>query len=169
MKNTGFLNHILSIILLPGIVAGVIPYYLDEYLPEPEIYDDHIVLKIGGILFLSFGLLMLIWTVFLFDRKGKGTLAPWSPPQKLVIAGPYRYVRNPMIIGVISILFGEALFLNSIPILIWSMLFFVINTLYFELVEERKLERKFGDTYVNYKNSVSRWMPSAKPYFRNSK
>ncbi|MBT8286746.1 MAG: isoprenylcysteine carboxylmethyltransferase family protein [Flavobacteriaceae bacterium] len=164
MNYNGFLNHLLSIALFPGIIAGVIPYYLLEYFAEPQIYDDHILLKIFGIAFLITGVGLLLSTVFLFRSNGKGTLAPWSPPRRLVIKGPYRYVRNPMIIGVISILIGEAFYFNSIVLLIWAMLFFVINTINFEFFEERKLERRFGESYLNYKEAVPRWFPRRKPY-----
>ena len=69
-----------------------------------------------------------------------------------------------MITGVLCLLIGIALFLNSIPILIWAMVFFVINTVYFEFIEEPKLERRFGEDYVHYKNHVPRWIPNTKPY-----
>ncbi len=164
MRNNTLINHFLSIILLPGTVTLVIPYYLNEYLSEPNIYEEHIILKIAGILCICIGLLLLFSTIILFSVVGKGTLAPWFPTRKLVVKGPYKYVRNPMICGVLSILFGEALFLNSISILIWAMLFFLINHLYFEFVEEAKLERKFGDPYVTYKNKVPRWIPNLRPY-----
>lgn len=164
MRNNSLIDHLLSIVLLPGTVTLLIPYFLYQYLSEPTIYDDHIGLKIIGYCFLLIGLILFLSSIFLFSTKGKGTLAPWSPTSKLVIAGPYKFVRNPMIIGVISILAGEAFLLNTISILIWAMLFFVINTLNFEFVEEPKLERKFGDDYVSYKNNVNRWIPKIKSY-----
>jgi protein-S-isoprenylcysteine O-methyltransferase Ste14 len=164
MRNNSLLDHLLSIIVFPGTVTLLIPYFLNQYLSEPGIYDDHIILKFIGFGFLGIGLILFLLSIFIFGIKGKGTLAPWSSPSKLVIVGPYKYVRNPMIIGVISILVGEAFLLNSISILIWAMLFFVINTLNFEFIEEPRLERKFGEDYVNYKNKVSRWIPNTKPY-----
>ena len=164
MNNNGLLSHLLSIALLPGVVAGAIPYYLNFYLPEPKIYDDHIAFEFLGMVFGGIGLLLLFGCIFMFATYGKGTLAPWTPTRKLVVRGPYRYVRNPMILGVIFILVGEAFYFNSIPILIWAMLFFVINTIYFEFVEERRLERKFGESYLDYKDAVARWKPSLKPY-----
>ncbi len=168
VKSNSLFSHLLSIILLPGIVAGLIPYYLNFYFQEPNIYDDHIIMRIAAYIFLGFGAVIFLWTILLFASVGKGTLAPWNPPRRLVVRGPYRYVRNPMIIGVISILIGEAFYLNSMLILIWAVIFFAMNTVYFELIEERRLERKFGDSYVDYKESVSRWIPGLKPYSRKS-
>ncbi|NNK69043.1 MAG: isoprenylcysteine carboxylmethyltransferase family protein, partial [Flavobacteriaceae bacterium] len=164
MENNGFVSHLLSIILLPGIMVGAIPYYLHFYFPEPTIYEEHILLKIGSYVFIAFGIIIFILCVGLFASIGKGTLAPWFPTSRLVVSGPYRFVRNPMIIGIISIIIGEALFYNSIIVLIWGVVFFAINSIYFEFFEERRLETKFGEAYLDYKESVPKWIPSLKPY-----
>jgi len=95
---------------------------------------------------------------------GKGTLAPWSPKQKLVVAGPYRYCRNPMITGVLCILSAEALFFHSADLLIWMGSFFVFNTLHFVIWEEPDLEEKFGNDYRVYKKHVPRWISRIKPF-----
>ncbi len=150
-------------------MAGIVPYYLQFYLPEPTIYEDHVLLTIGGIVFMSFGLIMFVSCIALFASKGKGTLAPWSPPRRLVTTGPYRYVRNPMIIGVISIIIGESLLYNSIAVLIWAVVFFAINSINFEFFEERRLETRFGESYLDYKESVPKWIPSLKPYKPSTK
>lgn len=164
MRRASFIDHIVSILILPGTVVGLIPYYLNKYLFDLVIYDEHILIQGLGIGFLILGGLIFLRSVFLFGTKGNGTLAPWKPPTKLVISGLYKYVRNPMISGVLCLLIGETLFLNSIPILIWAMIFFVINTVYFEFIEEPKLERRFGEDYVHYKQQVPRWIPNTKPY-----
>jgi protein-S-isoprenylcysteine O-methyltransferase Ste14 len=113
-------------------------------------------------LVLGFGL--LIWTISLFAKLGRGTLAPWEPTKRLVVSGPYRHVRNPMITGVLFILFGEALLFQSWPIAIWMVLFFMINAIYFPLVEEKDLERRFGEEYVLYRQNVPRWIPRLRPW-----
>jgi protein-S-isoprenylcysteine O-methyltransferase Ste14 len=102
---------------------------------------------------------LFLYTVFLFRTVGKGTLAPWSAKQKLVVSGPYRYCRNPMITGVLFILSGEALFFHSTPLLTWMVSFFVFNTLYFIVFEEPDLEERFGEDYKVYKKKVPRWIP----------
>lgn len=164
MNNNSIFNHIKNIILLPGMVTLLVPYILYLYLNPYQITDEHIILKVIAIVFLVVGLWFLFYSIYLFSSKGRGTLAPWNPTRKLVISGLYKYVRNPMILGVLSILIGEALLINSISILIWAMLFFIINSVYFEFIEEPKLERKFGDAYLDYKDNVSRWIPNFKPY-----
>jgi protein-S-isoprenylcysteine O-methyltransferase Ste14 len=90
----------------------------------------------------GFGLAM--WTARLFLTVGEGTPAPWEPPKKLVVRGPYRHVRNPMISGALMVLCAEAIILQSWPIAFWTAFFFTVNALYFPLVEERGLEKRFG-------------------------
>jgi protein-S-isoprenylcysteine O-methyltransferase Ste14 len=106
------------------------------------------------------------WSVALFLKTGEGTPAPWEPPKKLVIRGPYRYVRNPMITGVLLMLSAEAMLFHSWSIAIWMMIFFVGNTVYFSLNEEKGLERRFGDDYRVYKAHVPRWIPRLRPWIQ---
>ena len=88
---------------------------------------------------------MLIYrTVALFATVGEGTLAPWDPPRRFVVRGPYRYVRNPMISGVLSILLGEATLFGSVPLLVWFSVFLAVNAVIMPLIEEPGLERRFG-------------------------
>ena len=166
MSNNSIFNHIKNIIILPVNITVVFPYILYRFLNFQTITDDHLWLKVSGAFFILIGLLLLINTIRLFSSKGRGTLAPWNSTRKLVVEGPYKYIRNPMIAGIICILLGEALYLNTMVILIWTMLFFIINSLYFEFIEEPKLERRFGDDYVEYKNKVARWIPKRKLFSR---
>src|SRR5215813_825027 len=115
-------------------------------------------LVFGSILGLI-GLFIMTVCICSFVRIGRGTLAPWSPTKRLVIKGLYRYVRNPMILGVLTVLLGEALIVRSESILIWAGVFFIINTIYFIVYEEPNLEQRFGDDYREYKKHVSRWLP----------
>ena len=117
-----------------------------------------------GMLLILLGLTMMVLTISAFARVGKGTLAPWAPPEKLVVSGLYRYVRNPMIMGVLIVLLGEALSIQSKNILIWAAGFFVINIIYFIIYEEPQLEKRFGEPYRQYKKHVSMWIPHLRPY-----
>jgi protein-S-isoprenylcysteine O-methyltransferase Ste14 len=97
--------------------------------------------------------------VLLFARVGRGTLAPWDPTRRLVIVGPYRHVRNPMITGVGSMLAGEMLYSHSPRIAAWLLLFVAINHAYFLLLEEPGLAVRFGEEYERYRLNVPRWLP----------
>jgi len=125
-------------------------------------------LILGSILIIA-GLMTMGLTISSFILIGKGTLAPWSPTKKLVEVGLYRYVRNPMILGVFTVLLGETMSIWSVALLQWSAAFFVINTIYFILYEEPGLEKRFGEEYLNYKNHVSRWMPRLTPFDSDKK
>jgi protein-S-isoprenylcysteine O-methyltransferase Ste14 len=117
-----------------------------------------------GVLLFSLGLVFAIWTCRLFVTVGQGTPAPWDPPNKLVVHGPYRHVRNPMITSVLLMLAGEAVFLQSWVLAGWLLVFFLANAIYFPLSEEKALERRFGDQYRVYKANVPRWLPRLRPW-----
>lgn len=140
----------------------IVPYTV--YNPAQQFIPDVTIVKVIGVLIGLSGLSLFVYTVLLFRKIGKGTLAPWTPTQKLVVDGPYRYCRNPMITGVFFILIGESLILHSTNILIWSGVFFLINTTYFVLKEEPDLHKRFGDEYLRYKRNVPRWIPKLTPY-----
>ena len=110
------------------------------------------------------GLGMATWTARLFSVEGRGTPAPWDPPRRLMVRGPYRHVRNPMISGVLMMLAAEALLLQSWPLAGWMAVFFAANAVYFPLVEEKGLERRFGDDYRRYRANVPRWIPRPRPW-----
>jgi protein-S-isoprenylcysteine O-methyltransferase Ste14 len=117
-----------------------------------------------GAAFVLAGLTLVIRTVRLFATEGEGTLAPWDPPQRMVVRGPYRYVRNPMISGVMAILLGEVLLLGSVPLLVWLGVFVAVNATYIPLYEESGLVRRFGEDYAAYRRSVPRWVPRPTPW-----
>ena len=113
---------------------------------------------VGGLL-IAAGVALVVWTVRLFMTVGRGTLAPWDPTSALVVLGPYRLVRNPMITGVATILAGQALFFRSWGIALEFAIFLVVNAIYFPLVEEPGLRRRFGAEYEEYRARVPRWLP----------
>lgn len=113
---------------------------------------------LGAALLLA-GLTIFVATVPLFAAVGRGTLAPWDPPQRLVISGPYRYLRHPMIAGVALVLAGEALLTGSAGIAILLAAFVAVNALYLPLVEEPALIRRYGSEYERYRANVKRWLP----------
>jgi protein-S-isoprenylcysteine O-methyltransferase Ste14 len=162
MKQPSLLKHLRDILILPFTVTVIVPYFI--YNPD-KLFPFHSTLfVITGALLVLAGVSLFLYTVLLFNNIGKGTLAPWSPTQKLVVAGPYRYCRNPMITGVFFVLLGETCILHSVNILIWAGAFFLINTVYFILKEEPDLYKRFGEDYTAYKAKVPRWIPRIKPY-----
>jgi len=116
------------------------------------------------------GIIGIIGTVFgllsfrLVIKIGNGTIMPWDPTKKLVVVGLYGFVRNPMILSILVILFGEAVAFASDAIFILAAAFFIANTLYFRFSEEPGLEKRFGKEYLEYKRNVPRWMPRVTPW-----
>jgi sugar fermentation stimulation protein A len=157
-----------AVLLLPFNVLVVIPalvlYGTDYHWQGYSMYG----LIFGIILFVA-GLFLALWTMGLFAKIGQGTAAPWDPPQKLVVAGPYRHVRNPMISSVLMILLAESLWLQSGYILLLFLLFGIGNMIYFPFFEERDLERRFGEDYRCYKRNVPRWIPRLKAWHSDEK
>jgi protein-S-isoprenylcysteine O-methyltransferase Ste14 len=126
--------------------------------------DVEPVTAVIGVLIALAGLALVVWTVRLFATLGRGTLAPWDPTARLVVRGPYRHVRNPMITGVALILTGEAVFFRSWGIAVELALFAVVNAIYFPLMEEPGLQRRFGAEYDEYRAHVPRWVPRLRPW-----
>jgi protein-S-isoprenylcysteine O-methyltransferase Ste14 len=163
------IKQIQSVVLLPVMVTVVIPgiiLYVNRNVNVGWSLTPPLnwLAVLGGITLIVLGLTLMVKTVALFATVGQGTLAPWAPPERLVVRGIYRYVRNPMISGVLSILCGEALLLGSRQLLTWFSIALLINLIYIPLLEEPGLEKRFGQSYRLYKQNVPRWIPRLRPW-----
>ncbi len=149
------LVYMTSFVLLFGwLVQNVRPLdqVLDVTLPSWSEVAGIIVMLPGGILLLT--------CAGLFVVRGQGTLAVFDPPREFVALGPYQYVRNPMYIGGLTLLFGLGLYLRSGSILLFAVGMFLLLHAFVRYVEEPGLERRFGHNYLAYKRSVNRWIPN---------
>jgi protein-S-isoprenylcysteine O-methyltransferase Ste14 len=161
------LRHLLAIAILPFVVAVLVPVWIArrfDVAPALGASAGLLALQLVGIALLAVGLLLFLALLRRFATEGRGTLAPWDPPRVLVVRGPYRFVRNPMISGVILLLFGEAFVLLSKPHGMWAAAFLVLNLVYIPLAEEPQLERRFGDSYREYRRHVRRFLPRLRPW-----
>jgi protein-S-isoprenylcysteine O-methyltransferase Ste14 len=140
--------------ILPITVLIIVPFSIEQ-----EITIKNLPAFLIGFLIMLVGLTLIAKTVSALTRIGDGTLAPWSPTKKLVTIGIYGFVRNPMILGVLTVLIGESISILSTQIFNWAIIFFIINNIWFFLYEEPNLEKKFGDEYREYKKEVPRWIP----------
>ena len=162
------LELIKAIVVLPGTalvyVPGAILWLVTELglglaparLAQPRSWI--------GIVLGASGFALAVWTVSLFRFVGEGTPAPWAPPKNLVVLGPYRHVRNPMITSVLVMLAAESLCFGSWHLAGWMVAFFFGATLAFLRVEEPVLEQRFGDSYRLYRANVPRWIPRLRPW-----
>ena len=162
-----FLRHLASVVILPVTVAVIVPTWIAvrsgaSFAPASDAWG--VLLELAGVLAIAIGLALFTESLRRFASNGRGTLAPWDPPRQLVIQGPYRYVRNPMISGVLFVLVGEALVLRSVPHAAWAATFLVINLVYIPLIEEPMLEARFGEAYREYCRHVGRVIPRLRPW-----
>ena len=158
-------RHLLSFLVAPVVMTLLIPLSIADStgVRAPDLTSlARIGLAIIGGLLIVVGLGLLVWTVVLFDRTGKGTLGIGrllGEPVHLVVRGPYRHVRNPMITGVVCILLGEAAITASAWLLLWAVAFFAVLAVFIRGWEEPHLKKRYGDAYVEYWRSVPGWIP----------
>ena len=149
------LKSLLFLLVAPGIVAGYIPLALLRRGAQIETgVPAWLALPLWGI-----GTILLLWSFWNFLIQGRGTPAPIDPPKELVAVGFYRYTRNPMYVGVLSVIAGHFLWFGFWNLLIYVVvIFFTFNT-FIAYYEEPTLKKKFGASYENYLKRVPRWIP----------
>lgn len=145
-------------VLVPGVVAGLVPYVLTGWEPSAadSPWDE---LRLLGAFPIAAGLAALIAGFARFVGEGTGTPAPLAPTEQVVVGGIYRWVRNPMYLAVEGIILGQALLFLS-PILVgYGALFAVVVFTFVRRYEEPTLRRRFGPGYEQYLESVPGWWP----------
>ena len=151
-------RNILFTILYPGIVAGLIPFWIigDK---ANDVFNKLAKLhQFAGLFSFITGFIIMTWCIASFAVKGRGTLSPVDPTKKLVVSGLYRFSRNPMYIGVMLILTGETLFFASYSLCVYSLIVFAGFNIFIIFNEERRLKKDFGNDYDNYCKKVRRWI-----------
>lgn len=149
------LKSLLFLILAPGMVAGYIPLVLLRRGPQVETG----VLAYLAIPLWIVGGIILLWSFWNFLIQGHGTPAPVDPPKELVAVGFYRYVRNPMYVGVLAIIIGHFLWFGYWYLLVYAVIVFLAFNTFVAYYEEPTLKRTFGKSYEEYLQRVPRWIP----------
>jgi protein-S-isoprenylcysteine O-methyltransferase Ste14 len=151
------LKNLVFTLVVPGTVTGLVPYLLwRSRLPRPPVELGGA--RLLGLLPLAAGVLIYLWCLWDFMRA-RGTPAPIDAPKELVARGLYRYVRNPMYVGVLLIVLGEALWLATGLLVLYALLVFVAFHVFVVAYEEPTLQRHFGEAYTRYRQQVGRWLP----------
>ena len=152
------IKTIIFTFLAPGTVTVLIPYWLlsSPAAPPPMQLG---VFRYFGALPVLIGAAIYCWCAWDFTFAGRGTPAPFDPPKELVVRGLYRYVRNPIYVGILSILLGEAFLFASRRLFEYAAAMLLLYFLVVVLYEEPALRRKFGEPYRRYCRSVPRWVP----------
>ncbi|HKE93740.1 MAG TPA: isoprenylcysteine carboxylmethyltransferase family protein [Povalibacter sp.] len=147
-----FLRALLAFLALPGMVAFVIPGLWLWRGGHTQLVHP------WGLVLLGSGIVLLLWCVRDFYVAGKGTLAPWSPPQRLVVVGLYRYSRNPMYISVALVLLGWAITFGSSGLATYALIVVIAFHLRVVFGEEPWLARTHGQQWSDYTARVRRWL-----------
>jgi protein-S-isoprenylcysteine O-methyltransferase Ste14 len=161
------LRHLLAVAVLPFTVTVLVPSWIARANGVHVVWGPTtgaLALQAAGAVVLGVGLVLFTASLRRFATEGRGTLAPWDPPRQLVVQGPYRFVRNPMISGVVLVLCGEAALLISRPLAIWALTFAAMNLVYIPLFEEPQLAARFGESYREYCRHVPRLLPRLSPW-----
>jgi protein-S-isoprenylcysteine O-methyltransferase Ste14 len=148
--NSLFAQAVLAFLLLPGMVAFVVPLSLVTR-------DDRRIVDATGIIPLGLGIFLLLWCVREFYLAGRGTLAPWAPPRHLVVSGLYRFSRNPMYVAVMLILVGWAIVFRARSLMVYAVVVMLVFQVRVTLFEEPFLARTQGDAWLQYRSRVPRW------------
>jgi protein-S-isoprenylcysteine O-methyltransferase Ste14 len=157
------MGSIVFLFVAPGVVAGLIPWWISGYRLEPPLLGVE-PFRWVGIALLVLGAVLLIETFARFALQGLGTPAPIAPTKSLVVTGSYRFVRNPMYVAVVSLILGQALLLGSLGTLVWGAIVWLTVHLFVLSYEEPTLSRTYGDQYDRYRANVRRWIPRLTPW-----
>ena len=156
------LGTIAFVLLVPASVIVLAPWLLTGWHLAPPLFGWRATRWLGGVLIL---LALPLFAAFnlRFVVEGRGTPAPIAPTERLVVGGPFRWVRNPGYISVIALLLGQALVFGSSVLLAYAALVAFGFHLFVVLYEEPTLRRRFGAEYVTYCRTVRRWVPRLRP------
>jgi len=153
-----FLKNLLFTLVVPGTVAVYVPLVIVQHRPPTS----------GPLFALALAMLALgdaiyAWCVWDFATFGRGTPAPIDAPKKLVVRGLYRYTRNPMYVGVLTVILGWAVLFQAAAVVLYVLLVGTCFHLFIVLYEERHLQKEFGGEYEDYRSRVRRWLPRLRP------
>jgi protein-S-isoprenylcysteine O-methyltransferase Ste14 len=151
------------LVLAPGSVAGLVPWALTEWHTAPPFFGAEATRWLGIALIVA-GLPLVLDSFARFALEGLGTPAPIYPTDRLIVTGLYRYVRNPMYLGVAALIFGEALLLGNLGLVAYGAIIAICFHLFVLLYEEPTLRRRYGAQFDHYRTHVRRWLPRLSPW-----
>ena len=122
--------------------------------------DSFGIVELAGLGLVGLGFALVLWCLMTFAFVGKGTAAPFDPPRRLVVVGPYRFVRNPIYIGAVIAMLGAAMVLWSWWLVLYALVVLIVTHLLVILYEEPHLRRVFGQPYEEYLRTAHRWIPT---------
>src|SRR5713226_859600 len=157
------LGSVVFFLLAPGLVAGLAPWWISRWHMQPPLLGSSL-LRVAGAALIAVGTPALLDSFARFALQGLGTPAPIFPTRHLVVTGLYRHVRNPMYVGVVSVIVGQGLLLGSALVLDYGVLVWLAFSLFVIGYEEPTLRRTFGDEYERFCANIPRWIPRLHPW-----
>lgn len=154
-KTAATIGSMLFFLAAPGVVAGFVPWVISGWTFAAVNWPARSI----GALVIAVGLIVLTGAFRRFAVEGFGTPAPFAPTRTLIASGWYRYVRNPMYVAVLAIIFGQALLFGSLYLAWYAAAVWLLFHAFVVLYEEPKLKKTFGDSYVEMQRRVPRWIP----------
>jgi protein-S-isoprenylcysteine O-methyltransferase Ste14 len=153
-----WLRAVAFLVAVPGTIAGWLPWYIAG---SPPLWSDNGRTGVRWLaaVIASVGTAILLWCAAAFARRGHGTPAPYDPPVALVTSGLYQLTRNPMYVGVVAMIVGQAAWFRSAAVLIYAVVIAIAFHARVVLVEEPRLAQLFGAAYADYRAYVPRWLP----------
>jgi protein-S-isoprenylcysteine O-methyltransferase Ste14 len=145
-------------VVAPGLIAGFVPWLITGWVSW-HVNAWWFPMRILGVVLTTGGVAALVFSFNRFLIEGRGTPAPVAPPQRLVVAGLYRCVRNPMYVAVMAVIVGQALVLARADLVAYAAVVAMVTTALVLAYEEPELHRRFGQDYADYQRSVGRWCP----------
>ena len=167
-RPTAAVGSAVFFLLAPGVVVGLIPWLLTRWQAREPLPYWTPVQVLGGILLVA-GLIALVQAFVRFVVEGFGTPAPVAAPDRLVVGGVYRYVRNPMYVAVLAAIIGQALLLGRLGLLLYAGAAWLIVAAFVHWYEEPTLTRRFGAEYEAYRRAVPAWWPRLRPWERGER
>jgi protein-S-isoprenylcysteine O-methyltransferase Ste14 len=152
------LGSLVFLVLAPGVVAGLIPWWLTRWEVETP-FSLWAPFRLVGAVLIVAGILALLDSFRRFVVEGLGTPAPVAPTEELVVSGLYRYVRNPMYVAVAATIFGQALLLGQVELFVYGAVFVAVVAAFVHWYEEPTLARTYGEEYEEYRRAVPGWIP----------
>ena len=159
-RSSALLFSFLFLILAPGTVAGLAPWWISKW----RFQDAPLALRTLGLLLIAGGLYLLVECFGRFALQGHGTPAPIAPPDRLIVSGPYRRVRNPMYVAVVALILGQAALFPDFRLLAYAAAVWLGFHLFVLIYEEPALRRAFPEDYAAFTAAVPRWRPRLKPW-----
>jgi protein-S-isoprenylcysteine O-methyltransferase Ste14 len=157
-KAIAVLGSALFFVIAPLMLAGFIPWWVTQWEFRPALFGLDPTRGLGGILIVA-GAPGIVDSFARFALDGLGTPAPIAPPQKLVVTGLYRYVRNPIYIAVVAVILGQALLFGDLRLLGYGALLWLFFHAWVVMIEEPSLKQTFDAEYERFRSNVPRWIP----------